>query len=69
MELDFLDENELTSFAEQYDLSGGQIDNIVRKALMDEIVTGTPLTSETLTELCKHEKLSKSSSPQIGFSC
>lgn len=67
--LDFLDERELTSFAENYDLSGGQIDNIVRKALMDEILTGVPPTVETLHELCKHEKIGNGGSHKIGFCC
>ncbi len=61
-----LDESALTAFAERYDLSGGQIDNIVRKALMDEIVTGAAPTTETLHELCKNEKLKGDTNP-IGF--
>ena len=64
--LDFLAESDVKAFAEQHDLSGGQIDNIVRKALMDEIVTGSPPTIETLNALCKHEKLS-GDSQKIGF--
>ena len=67
--LDFLGESELTAFAETYDLSGGQIDNIVRKAMMDEVLTGIQPSVETLHELCKHEKISDDAAQKIGFSC
>lgn len=69
LKLDFLAESELDTFAEKYDLSGGQIDNIVRKAMMDEILTGMHPSIETLHELCRHEKISGDSAQKIGFSC
>ena len=67
--LTYFDEHELTSFAENYDLSGGQIDNIVRKVMMDEVITGVLPTAETLHELCKHEKIGNDGSHKIGFCC
>jgi len=67
--LNFLGERELTSFAENYDLSGGQIDNIVRKVMMDEVITGMQPNIETLHELCKHEKIGNDYEQRIGFSC
>ena len=67
--LKFLGENELTAFAENYNLSGGQIDNIVRKVMMDEVLTGMHPNIETLHELCKHEKIGHDYEQKIGFSC
>ena len=67
--LQFLGENELTAFAENYNLSGGQIDNIVRKVMMDEVLTGMHPNIETLHELCKHEKIGNDYEQRIGFSC
>ena len=67
--LQFLGENELTAFAEKYNLSGGQIDNIVRKVMMDEVLTGMHPNIETLHELCKHEKIGNDYEQRIGFSC
>ena len=67
--LQFLGENELTAFAENYNLSGGQIDNIVRKVMMDEVLTGMHPNIETLHELCKHEKIGHDYEQKIGFSC
>ncbi len=63
----FLSEGELTAFAEDYDFTGGQIDNIVRKLTMDEIISGIQPTAKTLSELCKHEKIDNDSTQQIGF--
>ena len=40
-----------------YELSGGQIDNIVRKATMEEVLTGDVVSLEALDELCAQEKL------------
>lgn len=52
--------------ARNYDLSGGQIDNIVRKVTMDEILTGKRPEPEELLALCKKEKLVESER-KIGF--
>ena len=51
-----LPEASLTRLSE-YELSGGQIDNIVRKATMNEILTGEMPCFEKLDELCSEEKL------------
>ncbi len=64
--LNWLPENEIEMFARNYDLSGGQIDNIVRKVTMDEILTGKRPEPEELLTLCKKEKLVESER-KIGF--
>ena len=52
----------------KYELSGGQIDNIVRKVTMEEILTGNVASLETLAELCSQEKLEgKVEQRKIGF--
>lgn len=52
----------------KHELSGGQIDNIVRKATMNEILTGESPCIEKLEELCAEEKISKSAAvSKIGF--
>lgn len=54
-----------------YKLSGGQIDNIVRKATMNEILTGLAPSLESIDELCTEEKLdgkeAKRQGHRIGF--
>ena len=51
-----------------HNLSGGEIDNIVRKAQMKEIVSGTRPTFTDITEMCKVEKLNThQSSRRMGF--
>ncbi|MBR4824035.1 MAG: ATP-binding protein [Spirochaetaceae bacterium] len=64
--LNWLSESDLSAFAQDYDLSGGQIDNIVRKITMDEVLTGRRPNFEELRNLCKNEKLG-STEKRIGF--
>ena len=64
--LDWLTEDALDAVTQNYDLSGGQIDNIVRKITMDEILTGRLPDLEELTRMCKSEKLGNKER-KIGF--
>ncbi len=52
--------------ANTFDLSGGEIDNIVRKAEIDEVITGEHTTIDRLITLCHDEKLADKS-PKLGF--
>lgn len=63
-----LSREEALSLAENYDFSGGEIDNIVRKSEMKEILDGTALTIASLKEFCSEEKMSLNKSrAKIGF--
>ena len=64
--LDWLSESDARAFANDYDLSGGQIDNIVRKITMDEVLTGKLPDMDALVTMCRNEKLG-SSEHRIGF--
>ena len=64
--LEWLEDKDLELFANKYDFSGGQIDNIVRKVTMDEVITGKRPRVEELHALCKVEKLAKEER-RIGF--
>ena len=64
--LEWLKDDDLDIFARKYDLSGGQIDNIVRKVTMDEVITGNRPGMEQLHALCQGEKLAKEGR-RIGF--
>ena len=55
--LSWLDERGAKTLAEEYDFSGGQIDNIVRKIAMDEIIIGKRPDEEEIREMCRSEKL------------
>lgn len=59
---------EAEQLAARFDFSGGEIDNIVRRATMRELIEGVAITPEVLDELCRNERLStKSNSRHIGF--
>ncbi|MCC8037415.1 MAG: AAA family ATPase [Bacteroidales bacterium] len=54
--------------AATHDFSGGQIDNVVRKATMLEVIEGAEPDFATIERLCREEKLGKSSlRPSVGF--
>lgn len=53
--------------AKTYDFSGGEIDNIVRKSTMKEVLEGTILDYNYIEELCKTERLSKKGHKVVGY--
>lgn len=55
------------TLASNYEFSGGQIDNIVRKALMQEVIKGDKPTINSLVELYSEEKITKNNFKRIGF--
>ncbi len=66
--LAWLNEETAYKLAEKYQFSGGEIDNIARKAIMEEILRGKPATVSDLEDYCKVEKLGKDSQVRrVGF--
>ena len=59
--------DEAHTLASSYEFSGGQIDNIARKALMQEVINGEKPTLNSLVTMCGEEKISKNSTRRIGF--
>lgn len=55
--LTWLDKESATEFAIEYDFSGGQIDNIVRKIAMNEVITGERPEITDIHDMCKCEKI------------
>lgn len=62
---------ECTKLASRYDLSGGQIDNVCRKIILNSICNSDKISFEEIETFCKQENiLQKDISPdrrQIGF--
>jgi SpoVK/Ycf46/Vps4 family AAA+-type ATPase len=65
--LPILNSSEARTLASTYDFSGGEIDNIVRKATMKELLEGHPPSLDTLLNFCQEEHLTNSSTKKIGF--
>ena len=66
--LSWLDEKAATEFARDYDFSGGQIDNIVRKIAMNEVITGERPAITDIHDMCKCEKLENpNGAKRVGF--
>lgn len=62
-----LTEEEALSLASRYDFSGGEIDNIVRKTLMAEVLDGNTPSINEIEKLCSEEKIAKPCNQRIGF--
>lgn len=59
--------DEGSKLAKEFDFSGGEIDNIVRKCEMNEIIKGTQPGYEEIVELCKTERLENAEEHRMGF--
>jgi AAA+ superfamily predicted ATPase/predicted transcriptional regulator len=62
-----LTQHEAEKLAAQFDLTGGQIDNIVRKAEIEHVLSGESVTLEKLEEFCAQESILQHKVGQIGF--
>lgn len=66
--LPVLTDEQATRLAATYNFSGGEIDNIVRKVTLTEVVDGTAPSWENLIRICSEEKIGRGgSSGKIGF--
>lgn len=65
--LPFLNKDECKSLAEEFSFSGGEMENIARKALTNEILTGKTSDSDYVKTLCQNEKWEKTERKKIGF--
>lgn len=66
--LNGINENFALQLAKEFDFSGGEIDNIVRKITMKEVISGMRPTNEEIEEICRKEKiLSKGNGVKLGF--
>lgn len=62
-----LSEADARRISEQFDLSGGQIENIRRKITLDEILYGNKPNIDTILDFCKKEKFENEDSRPLGF--
>lgn len=65
--LSILSAKEALQLASQFSYSGGEMENIARKSLMDEIVLGTKPNFERILSFCENEKWSGKTTNSIGF--
>lgn len=66
--LSWLEEKEAEKIATEYEFSGGQIDNIVRKIAINEVITGERPAMPEIREMCRSEKIdNQENSKTMGF--
>ncbi len=63
----WLNNQDVEHLAKRYALSGAEIDNVVRKATMNEVLTGKRSSMKKIEEYCQKEKLEENTSRKIGF--
>lgn len=61
-----LPESDVAILAERYDFSGGQMENITRKASVEHILTGKMPSLEMLIDFCEEENIVENR-PRIGY--
>lgn len=63
-----LKEEDAERLASKFDLSGGEIENVVRKHTVNSILFGNEsISMDELIESCRQERISKSNEKRIGF--
>ncbi len=64
-----LSDSDATRLATDFDFSGGQIENISRKIIVDQLLYGTALDIKHIEKICSKERLSSNSTGRraIGF--
>lgn len=63
-----LSDRDAQTIARQFELSGGEIENIARKHSVNAILSGNDsIDVEALIDLCRHERISPDIRPKIGF--
>ena len=62
-----LDEEDSMKLAEAYDISGGEIENIARKTIMEYALTGFEPDLNMVKNFAKEEKLKTNTRPVVGF--
>lgn len=65
--LNWIDDDFAKELAEQFDLSGGQIDNVVKKVIMQEVLTGKLPTTDEIIDFCIAETILKKTMNKIGY--
>ncbi len=66
--LEWLADDDCRTLSTKFDFSGGEIDNIVRKVVMEEVLHGTRPSLAKIEELCRHEKIGNGcNGGSIGF--
>ena len=62
-----IDDSEAAALAGSFDLSGGQIENVVRKRITQIVLNGTAPTLAEMQDMCKAELMNKHQTSRVGF--
>jgi hypothetical protein len=64
----YLSQHQALQLAKEYTFSGGEMDNIARKVLMDELLQNTKPNFENIKAFCQQERwVEKDTRVKVGF--
>lgn len=62
-----LEESDASTLAHNYEFSGGQIENVTRKSLINYVIEGKPYSMADLSKYCEEECFHKKKRAVVGF--
>ena len=62
-----LNEDQLKQLAENYNFSGGQIENVARKIFLSALIAESECEFDSILKFCEEEELAKKSNRKIGY--
>jgi hypothetical protein len=65
--LNWLTDAGATTLADRFQFSGGEIDNIARKAIINEVISGNRSTLDELVQYCDEELLMSKRGMKVGY--
>lgn len=65
--LPWMNDEDALTLASRYSFSGGEIDNVVRKATMEEVLSGNTTNFSDIVKFSEFEKFSRQNNVKIGF--
>jgi SpoVK/Ycf46/Vps4 family AAA+-type ATPase len=65
--LNWIEDGFAKVLSERFNLSGGEIDNVVRKILMKDVLTGKLPSNEEIIDFCIAETILKKTMNKIGY--
>jgi SpoVK/Ycf46/Vps4 family AAA+-type ATPase len=65
--LNWLNDEQADTLAKNYQFSGGEIDNIARKAIINEVISGNRSALDELITYCEEERLISKRTSKVGY--
>ena len=65
--LNWLDDENAATLASRFQFTGGEIDNIARKTIINEVISGNRVSIDDVIEYCEAERLRSKNGRKLGY--